>query len=76
MMMGFGLLGLVLMLLFWGGMIVGVIVLIRALFPTSNWTKTSGNSRKLTVQETLDKRYARGEIIRESYEIMKQDLEI
>ena len=70
--MGFGLLGSLLMLLFWGGLILGAVWLVRALFSG----RVSGGSpeREPDAFELLASRYARGEITREQYEIMKQDL--
>lgn len=76
MMMGFGGIGLLVMLLFWGGLIVGGVVLLKTLFAAnqgnSNSAKTSGN---LSAREILDQRYARGEIAPEQYETMKQDIQ-
>ena len=64
--MGFG--GLV-MLAFWGVVIVGVILLIRSLGGTHDglWHETPLN--------VLKKRYAAGQITREQYEQMRKDLE-
>ncbi len=73
---GFGLLGPLFMLLFWVLLIVGAVWLVRAIF----W---SGRNRSWAAQhaekpqtplEILAQRYARGEITRDQYEIMKQDL--
>lgn len=75
MMMGFGVIGIFLMLLFWGTLIAGGVFLVRGLFP-----KESGISRPYPqagagARHILDQRYARGEISREQYEIVKQDIE-
>jgi putative membrane protein len=73
---GFGLFGLVFMFLFWGGLILLAVWLVRAIFSSS----TRHNSPPLrsnnaqTAQEILVQRYARGEITRDQYEIMKQDI--
>ena len=72
MMMGFGGIGLILMLLFWGGLIFGGVWLVKMLF--NNGQNGPATPRQLSVQEILDQRYARGEISREEYEIMKKDL--
>ena len=72
--MGFGVFGLLLMILFWGGLIVGAIWLVSALFPGSSRRPTSGADHPHSPREILDTRYARGEITREQYELMKQDL--
>jgi putative membrane protein len=75
-MYGFGwggwLLGGLMMLLFLGGLIALVFFLIRAFGP--------GDQRRLaetgeTAQDILKKRYARGEISKEEYEIIRHDLE-
>jgi putative membrane protein len=75
--MGFGLIGLLLMVLFWGGLIFLAVLVVRALFPS-----VDRNSRKdmspdksaRSPKEILDQRYARGELNREQYETMKEDL--
>ncbi len=74
MMMGFGLLGLFLMLLFWIGLIAGAIILVRALFPGVNQAPPTERSVAGSASQILDERYARGEISRAEYEDMKQNL--
>ena len=65
---GMGLGGLV-MLTFWGALIVGIILLVRSIgvggAPLSHSTPL----------DTLKRRYAAGEITREQYEQMRKDLE-
>lgn len=76
MMLGFGFVGIVLMVLFWGALIAGAIWLVRTLFPSGQkWNKSEG-PRELNASETLDNRYARGEIDREEYELKKGDLSV
>lgn len=74
-MMGFGMgfFGLLFMLLFWGGLILLAVWLAKALFQGN---QSAGSSSRPTnsAREILDQRYARGEITREQYELMKQDL--
>jgi putative membrane protein len=70
--MGFGFIGLLFMILFWGGLILGGIWLVRTLFDNSPGTSTS--IQKSSAREILDQRYARGEISREEYEQIKADL--
>ena len=72
-MMGFGMgIGMLLMALFWIILIAGAVWLVSILFKTG---RPPGNdNRGLTPREILDQRYARGEITREQYEIMKKDL--
>lgn len=74
MMMGVGVLGLVFMILFWCVIVVGAIFLVRGLFPAGADSERSGPKQDYTARDVLDQRYARGEIDRESYELMKQDL--
>ncbi len=72
--MGFGLIGLLLMLLAWGLLIALAVCLISALFPRTDKGSTSSLDESLSAKEILERRYARGEINREQYELMKQDL--
>jgi putative membrane protein len=71
--MGFGFLGLIFMLIVGGILIVGAVLLIRALFPTVS-SESASNSVSESPREILDQRYARGEITRDEYEGIKQDL--
>lgn len=73
--MGFGIIGLLLMILFWGGLILGGIWLVKTVL-ASNQPNQSGNmtSKQASPREILDQRYARGEISREEYESIKADL--
>ena len=75
MMMGFGFLGLLLMFLFWGGIIAGAVFLISAIFPRGKEPLPRLAREKLSARQTLDQRYARGEITREEFEIVRQDIE-
>ena len=75
MMIGFGVLGLLLMILFWGGLILLAVWLVGALFRGSNQSQTTTSNHSFNVREILDIRYARGEITREQYELMKRDLD-
>ncbi len=72
--MGFGIFGLLLMLLFWGGLILLAIWLVKAIFQSGGQSTPPTNSRRTNPREILDERYARGEITREQYELMKQDI--
>ncbi len=73
-MMGFGFLGLLVMLIFWVILIVLGIWLVKTIMYNDDPRRTShpGNP---SPREILDQRYARGEINREQYEMMKRDLE-
>ena len=69
---GFGLIGLLFNLV----IIIGIVVLIiwavkRFTSGTTNWNQTSGNQ---SPREILQARYARGEITREQYQQMLNDL--
>ncbi len=72
--MGFGVFGLVLMVLFWGGLIALAVWLVRALFPQADRPPAQPTGRDLSAGEILDRRYARGEISREEYDLMKETL--
>jgi len=71
--MGFGLGGLLVMFLFWGGLIALAIWLVGMLFPRAARPAASGE-RDLTARQILDRRYARGEMTREQYDLMKQTI--
>ena len=72
--MGFGVLGVVIMLVFWIGIILLSVWIIRALFQGSNNPDSNRNGELSSPKEILDRRYGRGEITREQYELMKQDI--
>ena len=78
-MMGFGMglggIGLLVMLLFWSGLIFLAVWLVKTLFSGNTNNQSSNQYGKHTdAREILAERYARGEITREQYEIMKQDI--
>lgn len=73
--LGFGVFGLLLMLLFWGGLIALAVWLASALFPRGNRETSTSTDQDLSAQQILDRRYVRGEITRDQYELMKQDIE-
>ncbi len=68
MMWGWGM-GWILMIIFWGLVVVGVIFLIRYLIGA-----TRGTNGKESALDILKKRYARGEINKEEFEQKKKDL--
>ena len=72
---GMGLWGLLIMLLFWGGLIALAIFLVKALFPGIPQPPFPSQENDRSARAILDKRYARGELSAEQYERMKQDLE-
>ena len=71
--MGFGLAGLLLMFLFLVGVIALAIWLVSALFPRSARPAPPAE-QDLSARQILNRRYARGEITREQYETIKQDI--
>lgn len=74
---GMMLVGGLLMLLFWGGLIVLVFFAIRAVARPERGPEGGGGAypRQQTPLEILQARYARGEISREEYLEMRRDLE-
>ncbi|MCL4798899.1 MAG: SHOCT domain-containing protein [Burkholderiales bacterium] len=68
--MGFGGLG---MLVFWGLVIVGVVVLARWLF-TGSSSGIAAPVRGKTALDILGERYAKGEIGKEEFEQKRRDL--
>lgn len=70
---GMGWLGMIFMVVFWGLVIVGLVLLIRWLIQATRGEKSSSHpgSRAL---EILKERYARGEITQEEFDRMKRDL--
>jgi len=71
---GFGIGGLFGMVLVWILLIAGSVWLIKALF-SGNINKTSENkNQEEQAIEILNKRYARGELNKDEYEIIKKDL--
>ena len=74
MMMGFGPLGLVLMLVFWGLLIAGAFWFVRFIFPGVSSPGKSSGKQPMSAHEVLDHRYARGELTREQYLAMTEDI--
>jgi putative membrane protein len=71
-----GWIGLILNLVFWVGLIAGFVLLVlwairRGPIGAASVPFASGQP---TAMETLRARYARGEIKREQYELLKQDI--
>ena len=71
---GFGFLGALLMVLFWGGLIALAVWLVQAVFNRAPQLPPFQDSGSATAQQILNARYARGEITKEQYELMKQEL--
>ncbi len=68
---GMGILGGLFMLAFWGLIIVGLVLVVRWLWDQGRHGSGSAGDAPL---EILKRRYARGEINKEDYDRMKQDL--
>jgi putative membrane protein len=76
MMFGFGIVGILLMLLFWGGLIFGAVWLVRAVFKPGSQSRPSARLESgRNARDILDQRYARGELTRDQYEGIRRDLE-
>ncbi len=73
---GWGWIGLILNLVFWFALLAGLtLFVVRAIqharVPAATVPYATGQS---TAKEIVQTRYARGEITREQYELMKQDI--
>jgi len=76
MMHGFGLGGLVAMIFTWLILIAGSVWLIKLLFSGNLGQSSPSKTPEEDALEILKKRYARGEIQRDEFELMKNDLRI
>ncbi len=70
--MGFGGIGLIFMILFWVAVIAGIVWLVRTMGGSNTQLQMPGDAN---ARDILDQRYARGELTRDEYEAMKQDLQ-
>ena len=66
--------GLFLLLVFWGGLIALAIWFVKSMFASSQRFSGTSPDRELNAVKILDQRYARGEITREQYLQMLDDL--
>jgi putative membrane protein len=73
--LGFGVFGLLFMLLFWGVLIALAVWLVSVIFPRNDGDTSASTDQDLSAREMLDRRYARGEITRDQYELIRQDIE-
>ena len=72
--LGFGISGLLLTVLLWGGPIALGAWLVGQLFPRNAQAPASAASNDPNACVILDRRYSRGDMSREQYEMMKQDV--
>ena len=68
--MGWGWFGPILMIVFWGLVILGIVYLVKAIVG-----RGAASSKEETAIDILKKRYARGEIDAEEFARRKKDLE-
>jgi putative membrane protein len=71
---GMGLGGGLVMVLFWGALIVGAMWLARGLFPNGQHSSASTTRPDASAEDILKQRYARGEISQEQYDQIRRDL--
>jgi putative membrane protein len=64
--------GVVMMVLFWGGLIAAAVIILRAVFGTGS--RAGSDTKDEDALEILKKRYARGDLSKAEYEEMRQDL--
>ena len=69
---GMGIFGGLFMLLFWGLIIVGLVLVVRWLWDHTRTTGGQGGAENPL--EILKRRYAKGEINKEEFDRMKRDL--
>jgi uncharacterized membrane protein len=68
--------GLVLMVLFWSGLIALAVWLVRALFPLTRQSRLHSANGEQNPGKILDQRYTQGEISQEEYDLMKETLAV
>lgn len=68
---GWGIFGAIHMVLLWGVLIAGIVVLVRWLMAGSTGSARVGANRAL---EIIEERYARGEINKEEFDAKRRDL--
>lgn len=74
MMIGFGFIGILFMVIFWGALIALAVWLVKSIFPNQVQTPSPPSENNSNALKILDERYARGEITHEQYELMKKDI--
>ena len=69
---GMGWIGPIIMIVFWGALITGIVFLIRFLVRQGGGSGSQGGREPAL--DILKKRYAKGELGREEFEAMRKDL--
>jgi putative membrane protein len=72
---GSWLLGGLMMLLFWGGLILLVVLAVRAFAKSGNRSQNQIATTPSNALEIVKSRYAQGEISKEEFETIRHDLE-
>lgn len=71
---GMGLGGGLIMVLFWGALIVGAVWLAQRIFSNGQQPPASSTRSEASAADILKRRYANGEITKEQYDQMRRDL--
>lgn len=71
---GFGWSGFLVMILVWGLLIAAAVALVKGLFSWGSSNQGTRLPREEDSLELLKKRYVRGEVSRDEYELIKRDL--
>ncbi len=71
---GMGGFGMIFMIIFWGLIITGIVLLIRWLIQTTSSRGQSAVGTGSKAMDILEERYAGGEITRDEFESMKRDI--
>ena len=72
-MMGFGMIGG--MLIFWIVLIGLAVLLVRGLFQSNQSRNSISTNERPSARQTLEQRYARGEINQEQFRLMLKDIQ-
>jgi putative membrane protein len=71
---GMGWFGMIFMVVFWGLIIAGVVLLIRWLVQNTGSNRRSVAATESKAMDILNERYAKGEITQNEFESMKKDI--
>ncbi len=73
-MMGFGIFGIILVVILLGAVVVLGAGIFRGFLPRTTGESNMSSSMKIGAKEILDQRYAKGEITEGEYQKMKKDI--